>query len=398
MTWTVFDDLTCAGVSIWLDNLNRAMLVNGDLRRHAERRNVVGVTSNPSIFEAALSDGSHYDSQVQQLRAAGVDAAGAAEIITVRDVQEACDQLLGAWRASTGRDGRVSLEVDPRAAADADAMTSQAIRLSHLVDRPNLMVKIPATDAGLTAITRATGAGISVNVTLIFSAHRYAQVTRAYMDGLELAAANGHPLAPIHSVASFFVSRIDTEVDRRLGMLDSPPAHLRGKAAVAMAVTAYEHFQDSRESPRWLELQRRGAQVQRLLWASTGVKDPAYSMTRYVRYLVAPHTVSTMPPATLEAVSQIAAPVTDAVTPNFQWARSTLEALTAAGVDLGDVAATLEREGVAKFVTAWDSLLALLSGQIGARGAPLARTHPRGPASRAVSDSTTNPGSTGGLE
>src|SRR5690349_11765763 len=186
MTWTVYDDLTRAGVSIWLDNLSRAILVNGDLRRHAERRNVVGVTSNPAIFEAALSDGSHYDSQVAQLAAAGVDAAGAAEVITVRDVQEACDQLLGVWRASTGRDGRVSLEVDPRAAADADAMTSQAIRLSHLVDRPNLMVKVPATDAGLGAITRATGEGISVNVTLIFSADRYAQVAQAYMDGLEL--------------------------------------------------------------------------------------------------------------------------------------------------------------------------------------------------------------------
>jgi transaldolase len=364
MTLTVYDDLTRAGVSIWLDTLSRAILVNGDLRRHAERRNVVGVTSNPAIFEAALSDGSYYDSQVAQLRAAGVDTAGAAEVITVRDVQEACDQLLGVWRASTGRDGRVSLEVDPRAAADADAMTSQAIRLSHLVDRPNLMMKVPATDAGLAAITRATGEGISVNVTLIFSADRYAQVAQAYMDGLELALANGHSLAGIHCVASFFVSRIDTEVDRRLDGLQAAPAHLRGKAAVATAITAYEHFQNSVQSRRWLGLQRRGAQVQRLLWASTGVKDPAYSTTRYVTHLVAPNTVSTMPPATLEAVAQIATPIVDAVTPNFAWARSLLEEVTRAGVDLRDVAATLEREGVAKFVTAWDALLARLDRQL----------------------------------
>jgi transaldolase len=364
MPTTVYDDLTLAGVSIWLDSLSRAMLTSGDLARHVGRRNVVGVTSNPTIFESALADGSHYDSQVAQLRAVGVDAAGVAEVITVRDVQEACDQLLGVWRASTGRDGRVSLEVDPRAADEADAMTSQAIRLTHLVDRPNLMVKIPATDAGLDAITRATGAGISVNVTLIFSANRYAQVAQAYMDGLELAKADGHPLASIQSVASFFVSRIDTEVDRRLAGLESPPAHLRGKAAVAMAIRAYEHFQNSVQSLRWLALQRQGAQVQRLLWASTGVKDPAYSTTRYVTHLVAPHTVSTMPPATLEAVAQIAAPINDAVTPNYAWAHSRLDEVSRAGVDLRDVAATLEREGVAKFVTAWEALLARLELQL----------------------------------
>lgn len=368
MPTTVYDDLTLAGVSIWLDSLSRAILTSGDLARHVGRRNVVGVTTNPTIFEAALADGIHYDSQVAQLRAAGVDATAAAEVITVQDVQEACDQLLGVWRASTGRDGRVSLEVDPRAAADADAMTSQAIHLTHLVDRPNLMVKIPATDAGLTAITRATGAGISVNVTLIFSTARYAQVTEAYLDGLELAKADGHPLASIQSVASFFVSRIDTEVDRRLSELESPPPHLRGMAAVAMAIRAYEHFQNSVESPRWLGLQRQGAQVQRLLWASTGVKDPAYSATRYVTHLVAPHTVSTMPPATLQAVAQIAAqiaaPIADAVTTNYDWARATLEEVAAAGVDLDDVATTLERDGVTKFVTAWESLLTRLEHQL----------------------------------
>jgi transaldolase len=360
----MYDALTRAGVSIWLDNLNRAMLSSGDLARLVRRRNVVGLTTNPSIFEAALASAGDYDGEVAQLRAARVAAAAAAEFITVRDVREACDQLLGVWRASTGRDGRVSLEVDPRAAADSGAMTSQAIRMASLVNRPNLMVKIPATDAGLTAITNATGEGISVNVTLIFSVTRYAQVANAYMDGLELAAANGHPLPSIQSVASFFVSRIDTEVDRRLGLLDPAPANLRGTAAIAMAVRAYEHFQATLESPRWLELQRQGGQLQRLLWASTGVKDPAYSTTKYVTGLVAPHTVSTMPHATLEAVPDIEPPITDTVTTTYERAHRTLEELTAATVDLADVAATLEREGVTKFVNAWESLLARLQDQL----------------------------------
>ena len=361
---TVYDELTRAGVSIWLDDLGRAMLLNGDLARLVRRRNVVGLTSNPSIFEAALSAGDDYDGEVAQLSAAGVDAVAAAEFITVADVREACDQLLGVWRASTGRDGRVSLEVDPRAAADSEVMTRQAIRLARLVNRPNLMVKIPATEAGLTAITKVIGEGISVNVTLIFSADRYRQVTRAYRDGLELAAANGHPLPSIHSVASFFVSRIDTEVDRRLDLLESTPVQLRGTAALAMAVGAYEHFVSSLESRRWLDLQRQGAQVQRLLWASTGVKDPTYAATKYVTGLVAPNTVSTMPKPTLEAVQDIASPISDAVTPAYSAARRTLEGLSAAGVDLTDVAATLEREGVTRFVTARDSLLARLDHQL----------------------------------
>ena len=373
---TVYDDLTRAGVSIWLDNLNRAMLVNGDLARHVGRRNVVGLTSNPSIFEAALSVGNDYDGAVAQLAAAGVHADAAAELITVRDVQEACDQLLGVWRASTGRDGRVSLEVDPRSAADAGAMTRQAIRLSGLVNRPNLMVKLPATDAGLSAITRVTGEGVSVNVTLIFSADRYQHVVEAYLEGLELAATNGHPLPSIHSVASFFVSRIDHEVDRRLGLLSPAPTHLRGTAAVAMAVGAYERFRASLESPRWLRLQRQGAQPQRLLWASTGVKDPAYAPTKYVTGLVASHTVSTLPEATLGAVQEIPSAVTDTVTPTYDDARRARQELTAAGVDLADVAATLQREGVTTFVTAWESLLARLDHQLSS--SPRVPTHPPG--------------------
>jgi len=364
MPTTVYDDLTRAGVSIWLDNLGRAMLISGDLARHVRRRNVVGVTSNPSIFEAALSAGDDYDGQVAQLRAAEVDAAAAAEFITVADVREACDQLLDVWRASTGRDGRVSLEVDPRSADDSDAMTRQALGLARLVNRPNLMVKIPATDAGLTAITNTTGEGVSVNVTLIFSADRYRQVTEAYLNGLERAVANGHPLPSIHSVASFFVSRIDTEVDRRLDQLEPAPAHLRGTAAIAMAVSAYEHFQVSLESPRWLALLRQGAQVQRLLWASTGVKDPTYAATRYVTGLVAPHTVSTMPEATLKAVQDVTTPITDTVTPSYARARQALDDLTTSGIDLADVAATLELEGVTRFVTAWESLLARLADQL----------------------------------
>lgn len=361
MTLTAFDELAKAGVTIWLDSLNRAMLTNGELRRLIETFNVAGVTSNPSIFQAALSDMGPYETQLKQLRGEHAGPEQAAEAITVADVQQACDRLLPVWRASTGRDGRVSLEVDPRSAHDADAMTRQAVHLTHLVHRPNLMVKIPATDAGLTTITRATAHGISVNVTLIFSPHRYAQVAKAYLHGLEQAHADGHSLSTIHSVASFFVSRLDTEVDHRLDKTDGSPNSLRGGAGLALAAAAHEQLQHLLESSRWLALQRHGAQPQRLLWASTGVKDPTFEPTKYVTGLVTANTVNTMPPATLTAVAQLTGPFHDAVTGSYEGASKVLRQLTSAGIDVDDVATTLERQGVATFVTAWESLLTRLT-------------------------------------
>ena len=365
MTRTVLDDLVSAGVSIWLDAISRSMVTTGVLRRYVEDRNVVGVTSNPAIFEAAVSEETDYAAQIAQLRASGVGPEAAAEAITVRDVQLACDQLLSVWRASTGRDGRVSLEVDPRSAADAPAMTRQAARLWRLVERPNLMVKIPATDAGLGAISQATAQGISVNVTLVFSAQRYAEVAGAYMEGLEQALANGYQLSAIHSVASFFVSRLDSEADQRLAALGSTAAGLRGTAGLAMAIAAYEHFQETQASHRWLALQRQGAQTQRLLWASTGVKDPAYPQTKYVTGLVAPQTVSTLPQSTLEAAAQLTGHIRATMPASFDVSRQARDALRRAGVDLDDAAATLEREGIQKFVTAWELLLARLASQLG---------------------------------
>jgi len=348
-------DPSAAGVSIWLDDLDRGRLTGGGLARLVADSHVVGVTTNPAIFEKAITSGADaYAAQVHDLAIRGVALDEAVRAMTTFDVRWACDVLAPVHARSGGVDGRVSIEVDPRLAADTEATVAEAKALHWAVDRPNLLVKIPATLEGLPAITETLAAGISVNVTLIFSVERYRGVLEAWLSGLEQARANGHDLAGIESVASFFVSRVDTEVDARLG----PDSPLRGTAAIANARVAHEAFAAVVASDRWKALAADGAHVQRPLWASTGVKDPAYDDTRYVVDLVTPDTVNTMPEATMDAVRDHGVVRGDTVVPEYASAHAALDALTAAGIDLDDVVDVLEREGVEKFVTSWNQLLA----------------------------------------
>lgn len=347
-----------AGVAIWLDDLSRELVRGGGLARLVDERGVVGVTSNPTIFAKALSEGDAYDEQLAALTAAGADLETAVRTITTDDVREACDVLAPLHSASGGRDGRVSLEVDPRLAHDTDGTIEAARLLWSTVDRPNLFIKIPATVEGLPAITTAVAEGISVNVTLIFSLERYRAVVDAYLTGLEQARDSGHELSGIASVASFFVSRVDTAVDARLDELATPEAAgLRGTIAIANARLAYEHHQEVLASDRWRALAAVGAQPQRPLWASTGVKDPAYPDTLYVTELVAPGVVNTMPGATLEAVADHGVIGGDTVTGTGDHARTALERLAALGVDIDEVTDRLEAEGVDKFEKSWVELL-----------------------------------------
>ncbi|MGE0817306.1 MAG: transaldolase [Candidatus Nanopelagicales bacterium] len=347
-------DLSAAGVSIWLDDLDRGRLSGGGLAALVEGSHVVGVTTNPSIFEKAIGSGSaEYADQVRDLAIRGVDLGEAVRAMTTYDVRWACDVLEPVYTRTRGVDGRVSIEVDPRLAADTEATVAEAKALHWAVDRPNLLVKIPATLEGLPAITEVLGAGISVNVTLIFSVDRYRGVLEAWLAGLEKARANGHDLSSIESVASFFVSRVDTEVDKRLG----PDSPLRGTAAIANARIAHEAFAEVVASDRWKTLASAGAHVQRPLWASTGVKDPAYDDTRYVVELVTADTVNTMPEATLDAVRDHGAVRGDTIVPEYAAAHAALDALREAGIDLDDVVRVLEEEGVDKFVQSWNQLL-----------------------------------------
>ncbi|HET7902627.1 MAG TPA: transaldolase, partial [Candidatus Nanopelagicales bacterium] len=319
-----------------------------------EGSHVVGVTTNPSIFDKAITSGaSEYAAQVKDLAVRGVDLGEAVRALTTYDVRWACDVLAPVHESSGGVDGRVSIEVDPRLARNTAATVAEAKALHWAVDRPNVLIKIPATVEGLPAITAVLAEGISVNVTLIFSVDRYRAVLDAWLSGLEQAAANGHDLATIESVASFFVSRVDTEVDKRLG--DGSP--LRGTAAIANARVAFETFQQVLAGERWKALAAKGAHVQRPLWASTGVKDPAYSDTRYVVDLVTQHVVNTMPEATLDACRDHGEVTGDTVVPEIASAHAALAALREAGVDLDDVVRVLEEEGVEKFVTSWEQLL-----------------------------------------
>jgi transaldolase len=356
-------DLSAAGVSIWLDDLDRGRLEGGGLAALVDGSHVVGVTTNPSIFEKALTAGAaEYAEQVRDLAVRGVDLGEAVRALTTYDVRWACDVLAPVHRRTGGVDGRVSIEVDPRLARDTDATIAEAKALHWAVDRANVLIKIPATVEGLPAITAALAAGISVNVTLIFSVERYRGVLDAWLAGLELARANGHDLATIESVASFFVSRVDTEVDGRLPV-DSP---LRGTAAIANARVAHEAFAEVVSGDRWKALEAAGAHVQRPLWASTGVKDPAYSDTRYVVDLVTRDVVNTMPEATLDAVRDHGEVSGDTIVPEYTAAREALDALTAAGIDLDDVVQVLEDEGVDKFVVAWESLLGSVTSALDA--------------------------------
>lgn len=358
-----------AGVAIWLDDLSRELLDSGELARLTTERGVVGVTSNPTIFAAALSKGSAYDARLAELAAAGRSADDAALLLMTEDVREACDLFAETHRASGGLDGRVSLEVAPSLAHDTAGTVAMAQHLWTTVDRPNLYIKIPATAEGLPAIAEATAQGINVNVTLIFSLERYRGVLDAYTDGLERARAAGHDLAAIDSVASFFVSRVDTAVDARLDELGTPEAaDLRGSIAIANARLAYEMYEEYTSGERWRALADAGAHVQRPLWASTGVKDKAYADTRYVDELVAPGVVNTMPGSTLEAVADHGDVRGDTVTSRYDEARERLERLAGLGIDLDEVTAELEAQGVTKFEASWSELIASVSE--GLRGAP----------------------------
>jgi transaldolase len=342
--------LTSAGVEVWLDDLSRRRLTTGGLARLARARHVAGVTSNPTIFAKALSTEDEYDGQLGDLAHRGATVGAAVREITTEDVRTACDVL-----SDVG--GKVSIEVDPTLAHDTDGTVAQALDLWRTVDRPNLFVKIPATDEGLPAIARTLSEGVSVNVTLMFAVRRYRQVMDAYFAGLERAAAHGHDISRIASVASFFVSRVDAEVDERLAKIGTDEAMaLRGTAAIANARLAYSAYQQMFASARWQALAESGAVEQRPLWASTGVKNPDYPDTMYVTELVAPNVVNTMPEATLEAFADHGEVRGDTVTGTAAEAGVTLQRLSDAGIDMNDVHAVLEREGVAKFAASWQEL------------------------------------------
>lgn len=354
--------LSAAGVSVWLDDLSRERIQSGNLADLVATRSVVGVTTNPTIFQGALSKGDAYADQVKALAAQGADADAAIRTITTDDVRAACDVLAPVFEASGGVDGRVSIEVDPRLAFDADGTLAQAVELWKIVDRPNLFIKIPATEAGLPAITAVIGEGISVNVTLIFSVRRYRAVMGAYLDGLRNAKIGGHDLARIHSVASFFVSRVDTEIDARLDAIGTPEAlALRGKAAVANAQLAYAEYQDvfdgGAHTSTYNHLASAGANRQRPLWASTGVKNPDYSDTLYITELVAPNTVNTLPEKTLQAFADHGELRGDTAVGQSVAAAQVFADLAAVGIDLDDVFDKLEREGVDKFEVSWGELI-----------------------------------------
>ncbi len=358
--------LSAAGVSVWLDDLSRERLQTGNLQQLIDTRSVVGVTTNPSIFQAALTSGTAYDEQVRELASRGADVDAVIRSATTDDVRNACDVLAKAYEASGGVDGRVSIEVDPRLAHDTDKTILQAIELWKIVDRPNLLIKIPATLAGLPAITAVIAEGISVNVTLIFSVERHRAVMDAYLTGLEKAREAGHDLSKIHSVASFFVSRVDTEIDARLEKLGGSALGLRGKAGVANARLAYAAYEQVFGGPQFANLKAEGARVQRPLWASTGVKNPDYSDTLYVTELVAVDTVNTMPEKTMEAVADHGQVTGDTISGTAAASQAVFEELSAVGIDLDDVFNLLEVEGVDKFEKSWGELLEAVQGQLDA--------------------------------
>lgn len=360
-------DLAAAGVSVWLDDLSRDRLRSGNLQDLIDTRSVVGVTTNPSIFQAALSQGTAYDAQVAELASRGADVDAVIRTATTDDVREACDVLRPQWLASDGIDGRVSIEVDPRLAHDTDKTVLQAIELWKIVDRPNLLIKIPATKAGLPAITAVIAEGISVNVTLIFSVERHVEVMDAYLAGLEAARKAGHDISKIHSVASFFVSRVDTEIDKRLEEIGTPEAlSMRGKAGVANARLAYAAYEEMFIAPRYAELVPAGGRVQRPLWASTGVKNPDYSDTMYVTELVAAHTVNTMPEKTMDAVADHGVITGDTISNTIVESQGVFIKLEEVGIDLADVFRHLEEDGVAKFEKSWEELLEATREQLDA--------------------------------
>ena len=355
----IVQDISAAGTSIWLDDLSRAKLTDTGphgLPHRITHDGVVGVTTNPSIFNSAISKGAEYASSISELRNLTDDQI--VTQLTTDDVRSACDLFTEVFSRSNGIDGRVSIEVDPRSARDTDATINEGKALWKLVDRPNVMIKVPGTLEGLPAITELISRGISVNATLIFSVERYKHVFEAFILGLEARVSMGESIAEVTSVASFFVSRIDSAVDALLKKSDSPIASaLLGKAAIANAILAYEAFEEIAASERWKNLERKGARIQRPLWASTGVKDPAYDDTRYVIELTARHTVNTMPQATLDAVIDHGIFKVDAITSQFAEAHKVFSQLAEAGVSIKEVTDFLEVDGVEKFASAWMELL-----------------------------------------
>jgi transaldolase len=358
-------DLTAAGVAVWLDDLSRELLADGGLQSLVADRDVVGVTTNPTIFAAALSKGDRYNKQLADLSAQNADVDTAVFTVTTDDVRTACEVLAPVYVRTDGLDGCVSIEVDPRLSRDATATAKLARLLWAKVDRDNLYIKIPATQEGLAAITEVIGRGISVNVTLIFSLDRYRAVMDAYLSGLEQAEDVGRDLSSIRSVASFFVSRVDTEVDARLDQLGTPAAAaLKGLAAIANARLAYQAHEELTASERWQRLARLGARPQRPLWASTGVKNPAYPDTKYVAGLIARGTVNTMPGPTLEAFADHGQVTGDTITGSYDDSRRILDQLAAAGIDFDDVTEYLERDGLAKFEKSWSELGATVAAEL----------------------------------
>ncbi|WP_250030587.1 transaldolase [Paractinoplanes maris] len=351
-------ELSAAGVAVWLDDLSRPRLTTGSLKKMLEEQHVVGVTTNPSIFQKALSDADAYDEQLKELAAQGASVDEAVRQMTSRDVREACDVERPAYDASNGVDGRVSIEVDPRKAHDTEATVAEAKELWSQVDRENLYIKIPATLPGLPAITAVLAEGISVNVTLIFSLERYRAVLEAFTAGVEQAKANGHDISKIGSVASFFVSRVDSEVDKRLDKIGSDEAKsLKGAAAIANARLAYEAYTEYLITDRWKALAAAGAHPQRPLWASTSTKSPEFKDTIYVEELIAADTVNTMPESVIKAFADHGEVRGDTITPNFEAAHRVFTDLAQVGVDFDDVVKVLESEGVDKFEASWKELL-----------------------------------------
>jgi transaldolase len=359
----VLGQLTAEDVSIWLDDISRDRLTSGNLAMLVKDFHVRGVTSNPTIFATAMEKGTAYDEQLGDLALRGVDVGEASRALTTYDIRWACDVLRPVFDASDGVDGKVSIEVDPRLAADTAKTIAEARALAWLVDRPNVYIKIPATRAGLPAISTCLAEGININVTLIFSLQRYEEVIDAFMAGLE-AADEAH-VATLTSVASFFVSRVDTEIDRRLDKIGSPEAKaLRGKAAIANARLAYEIFEQHFASARWQELSNQGARVQRPLWASTSAKDPSYRDTMYVEDLIAPHTVNTMPEATMRAMADHGVVRGNTIAGTYDEARQVFADLEELGISYNDVVEVLEDEGVRKFADSWDGVGKTISEQL----------------------------------
>jgi transaldolase len=346
--------LSEAGVSVWVDNLSRETIHGGELARLMEEDAVVGVTSNPSIFQKALASGDAYDEQLRECAAEGLDEKETFIRLAQKDVSDACDLMLPVWERTGGVDGYVSIEVDPTLAYQTEETYEQSVRFHDEIDKPNLMVKIPATRPGLPAIEDMIAAGKSINVTLIFSLQRYKEVVEAHLRGLERLVAGGGDPSRVASVASFFVSRVDTEADKRLG----DNTKLKGKLAIANAKLAYAHWLQEYSGPRWAYLEGKGASKQRCLWASTSVKDPAYRDTMYVEELIAPETVNTMPNETIEAFQDHGEVKPNSALEGLEEARALIGELREAGVDYDDVVLTLEEEGVQKFADAFDDLLA----------------------------------------